>query len=60
VRKNTLKKRFDLDEMVREGGIQAGVAMAILIKLFSILGAHFMESMVDFDLRKLLAMQIVH
>jgi hypothetical protein len=46
--------------MVREGGIQAGIATAILIILFSITGGHFMGSMVDFDLKKLLAMQIVH
>ena len=45
---------------LERGGIQAGIATAILIILFSVTGAHFMESMVDFNLRKLLAMQIVH
>ena len=60
MRKNTLKKRFGLNEMVREEGIQAGITSAILIILFSSTGGYFMESMVDFDLKKLLAMQIVH
>jgi hypothetical protein len=60
VRKNTLKKRFDLDKTVREEVIQAGIAMAILIIPFFITGTHFMGSAVDFDLRQLLAMQIAH